>query len=169
MASSQSSKSRTAADKEGSALYDKRIDLPFNRGSKCSLKVIMDARVQNCQSWSIGRQRRLRFSDFALGKWAIWVYQQSEHLYLRQSLRSISIRLAVSVVVNRVTPVKFPPGLFRPATGPAATGSLPTAKTTGVFRQPPLPQNDGVATSRNDYSHVHTAKSAANPGNRSYC
>jgi hypothetical protein len=51
---------------------------------------------------------------------------------LGTSSHSSSTRFACSVTVNRLTPVKLPPGRLKLVTKPNLIGSLPTAKTIGM-------------------------------------
>jgi len=49
------------------------------------------------------------------------------------SSRSSSSRLGPSEAVKKLAPVTLPPGRFTLATSPCSTGSLPIAKTIGIF------------------------------------
>jgi hypothetical protein len=84
------------------------------------------------------------------------------------SSRKSSRRLSQSAFVITVTPVKLPPGRLKLATRPAATGSVPVAKTTGTVAA--ATRNTPAATSAAPAKRTATLRSissAANCGSRS--
>jgi hypothetical protein len=51
--------------------------------------------------------------------------------------------LRPQVLLRKVMPVMFPPGRLRLATSPASTGSVPFAKTIGIFEVTALAARQG--------------------------
>ena len=86
------------------------------------------------------------------------------------TLCSSSSRFGSSSTLSVVTPVRLPPGRFRLATSPSATGSAPVRKTTGMVLVAALaastpstwPATAITATLR-------LTRSAASAGSRSFC
>jgi hypothetical protein len=81
---------------------------------------------------------------------------------------SSSTRLATNPTFNVVTPVRLPPGRFRPETSPSSIGSLPTQKMIGIVEVAAFAASvagvlPGVAIT---FTRRRT-RSAASAGNRS--
>lgn len=82
---------------------------------------------------------------------------------------SSSRRFASVSALNVVTPVALPPGRFRLATSPAATGSVPVANTIGIFVVAALAANaPRVVPSAVITVTCRLTKSPAKAGSRSF-
>jgi hypothetical protein len=83
---------------------------------------------------------------------------------------SISSRFGPSIVPNPVTPVILPPGRFKLATSPKATGSTPTKKTIGMVLLAAFAASAvGTPFIAAMTATLRATNSAANQGKLSYC